>query len=103
MSAVHAWPAVSEATQSTTVFIKFRPPVSGLPSLVEAQISATRASTSVIFASGPRYCTLTVALHWPHIDLREIFECAHLKFTVSGRSKQASKQAYTHTCAMQSR
>ena len=35
------------------------------------------------------------------IDLREIFECAHLKFTVSGRSKQASKQAskHTHTCA----
>ena len=84
------------------------PPVSGLPSSVEAQISATRASTSVSFASGPRYCTLTVALHWPHmlhIDLREIFEYAHLKFTVSGRSKQASKQASidTHTCAMQSR
>ena len=64
-----------------------------------------RASTSVVFASGPRYCTLTVlsvALHWPHmlhVDLREIFEYVHLKFTVSGRSKQA----YTHTCAMQSR
>ena len=40
-------------TQSTTVFIKFRPPVSGLPSSVEGQISATRASTSVVFASGP--------------------------------------------------
>ena len=88
-----------EATQSTTIYIKIRPPVSGLPSLVEAQISATRASTSVVFTSGPRYCTLTVAFHWVHVDLREILECAHLKFTVSGWSKQA----YTHTCAMQSR
>ena len=39
-------------------------PVSGLPSSAEAQISATRASTSVVFASD---CTLTVALHWPHM------------------------------------
>ena len=94
---------VPEATQSTTVYIEFRPPVSGLLS-VEAQISAMRASTSVVFASGPRYCTLTVALHWPqmlYVELREIFECAHLKFMVSGRSKQASKQASkdTHTHA----
>ena len=88
-----------EATQSTTVYIKFRPPVSGLPPSVKAQISATRASTSVIFASGPRYCTLTVAIHWPHmvhVDLCEIFECARLKFTVSGWSKQASIDRYTH-------
>ena len=96
MSAVYAWPA----TQSTTVHIKFSQPVSGLPSLVEAQTSATRASTSVVFAPGPRYCTLTVALHWPHIlhvDHREIFECAHLKFTVSGRSKQTNKRTSIHT------
>ena len=53
MSAVYAWPAVPEATQPTTVRIKFRPPVSGLPSSVEAQISATRASTSVVFVLGP--------------------------------------------------
>ena len=33
------------------------------------------------------------------ISHREIFECVHLKFTVSGWSKQA----YTHGCAMQSR
>ena len=82
-----------EVTQSTTVYIKFRPPVSGLPLSVEAQISATQASTSVVFASGPQYCTLTVTFHWPHmvhVNLREIFECAHLKFTVSGQSKQAS-------------
>ena len=31
-----------------------------------------------------------------NIDLREIFEYVHLKFMVSGRSKQASKQPYTH-------
>ena len=82
-----------EATQSTTISIKFVPPVSDLSSSVEAQTSATRASTSVVFAPGPLRCTLTVALHWPShqcfmhdFDIREIFECAHLKFTVSGRS-----------------
>ena len=32
-----------------------------------------------------------------HVNLREIFEYAHLKFTVSGRSKQASK--HTHARA----
>ena len=86
-----------EVTQSTTVYIKFVPPVSGLLSLVEAQTSAMCASTPVIFALSPRCCTLTVALHWPSfahdIDLHGIFECAHL---VSGRSK-ASKQANIHT------
>ena len=41
-----------EVTQSTIVHIKFVPPVSDLPSLVEAQTSATRASTSVVFAPG---------------------------------------------------
>ena len=82
-----------EATLSTTVPIKFVPPVSDLPLSVEAQTSATRASTSVVFAPGPLHCTLTVALHRPShqcfmhdFDIREIFECAHLKFTVSGRS-----------------
>ena len=96
MSAVYAWPA----TQSTTVHSKFSQLVSGLPSSVEAQTSATRASTSVVFAPGPRCCTLTVALHWPnmlHVDLREIFECAHLKFTVRGRSKQTNKQTNKRT------
>ena len=31
------------------------------------------------------------------IDLREIFEYAHLKFTVSGRSMAKAKQASKHT------
>ena len=83
-----------EATQSTTVPItEFVPPVSDLPSSVEAQTSATRVSTSVVFAPGPLRCSLTVALHRPShqcfmhdFDIREIFECAHLKFLVSGRS-----------------
>ena len=30
-----------------------------------------------------------------NIDLREILECAHLKFTVSGRSKQTRIDKYT--------
>ena len=82
-----------EAMQSTTIPIKFVPPVSDLPSSVEAQTSATRASTSVVFTPGPLGCTLTVALHRPShqcfmhdFDICEIFECAHLKFMVSGRS-----------------
>ena len=50
----------------------------------------------------------STGLHMLHdIDFHEIFECAHLKCTVSGRSKQASKQAskqtYIRTCTMQSR
>ena len=92
---------------STTVHIKFVPSVSGLPSSVEAQTSATGASTSVVFTPGPRRCTLTAALQWPShassfthdIDFCEIFECAHLKFMVCGRSKHR----YTHASAMQSR
>ena len=37
----------------------------------------------------------STGLHMLHdIDLREIFECAHL---ISGRSKQTSKQANIHT------
>ena len=85
--------SLPETTQSTTVPIKFVPPVSDLPSSVEAQTSATRASTSVVFAPGPLCCTLTVALHRPShqcfmhdFNIREIFECTHSKFTVSGRS-----------------
>ena len=30
------------------------------------------------------------------IDVHEIFECAHLKFMISGQSKQASKSTHTH-------
>ena len=96
-----------EATQSpsTTVHIKFVPPVSSLLSLVEAQTRATRASTSVIFAPCLRCCILmpstslaslasTCFMH--NIDLHEIFECAHLNFTISGRSKDSSKHTHAH-------
>ena len=70
--------SLPEATQTTTFHTKFVPSVSGLPSSVEAQTSATCALTSVVFALGPRHCTLKVALHMLHdIDLCEIFECAH--------------------------
>ena len=88
-----------EATQSTTVHIKFVPPVSDLPSSVEAQTSATRASTSVVFAPGLDSDSSLHMLHTQYrdIDLCEIFECAHLKFTVSGQSIAV----YTHVCAMQ--
>ena len=80
--------SLPEATQSTTFHI---PSVSNLSLLVEAQTSATmHASTSVVFALGPRRCTLTVALHWPSHTSKYrslwTFECTHLKFTVSGQS-----------------
>ena len=91
--ATHAWIKLyteinhQGSPQTTTFHIKFVPSVSILPSSVEAQTSATLALTSVIFTLGPRHCTLTVALHWPsHASRCEIFECAHLKFTVSGQS-----------------
>ena len=39
----------------------------------------------------------STGLHMLHgIDFREIFERAHLKFTVSGQSKQAN--IHTHVC-----
>ena len=67
-------------------------PVSGLPSSVEAQISATHASINFSrLRFGSRYCILTLALHWPHMVHVDLRKYAHLKFTVSGRSKQASK------------
>jgi len=31
--------------------------------------------------------------------VKYIFECTHLKFTVSGRFKQTSKRASIHTCS----
>ena len=86
--------ALPEATQSTTVHIKFVPPVSGLPSSIEAQtriklprvLQLQSSSLRVTDADMSDSQTFT-GLHMLHdIDLREIFECAHLKFTVSGRS-----------------
>ena len=78
--------SLPEASQSTTVPIKFVPPVSDLPLSVEAQTSAMHASTSVVFAPGPLHCTLTVVLHpsddqcFMHdFNIRELFECAHLR------------------------
>ena len=35
-----------------------------------------------------------------YVDLREIFECAHLKFTVSGQSKQASIHTHVRNAVM---
>ena len=101
MSAIYALSA--GYLRRPTIDTKFVPPISGLPSSVEAQTSATRTSTSVVFTPDPRRCTLTVALYMymlHDVDHREIFGCTRLKFTVSGWSKQASKQASidTHTC-----
>ena len=54
-------------------------------------------------------CRLAVALHscshsfsWStlawKVNHREIFECTHLKFTVSGQFKHTNQLAYTHMC-----
>ena len=91
-----------EATQSTTVYIKIVQPVSSLPSSVEAQTIAKRASTSVVSPQVPNTALLTVALHRPsrasrYFDLHEIFKCSYLRYVV-----RSSKHTYTHACAMQS-
>ena len=54
-----------------------------------------------------RPCSLAIALHARshgladvhicHVNHREIFKCGHLKFMISGRSKQTNK--HTHTRA----
>ena len=91
-------PEANHSTTMTTVHIKFVLLVSGLPLSVEAQTRAMRASTSVVFvrvsdvAFWRSPLASTCLTH--NIDLCEIFECAHLKFTVSDRSI-ASR---THTC-----
>ena len=64
------------------------------------------ALTSVVSTPGNQHCTLPIVLPGLHeLDLRNIkFKRAHLKITVYGHkqaSKQAIKQAYTHTCTMQ--
>lgn len=60
------------------------------------KLVAMCALTSFVFAPGRQHCTLAVAsigLHMLHvIDIRETFECAHLKFAVYGcKQLQASK------------
>ena len=82
MSAVYAW-SLPEAT-STTVHI------------TACEWPAVVGRVEACFNFSPAAST---GLHMLHniINLREIFECAHLKFTVSGWSKQASID--THTCA----
>ena len=51
------------------------------------------ASTSVVSTPGNRCCTLAIATSSTSVILKIH---AHLKFSVSGRSKQASKQASIH-------
>ena len=77
----------------TTVHIKLVPPVSSLPLSVEAQ---TRINLPCVLQLQSSSLRLTDAALWRlflplpsqihDIDLRELFECAHLNFTVSGRS-----------------
>ena len=51
------------------------------------------ASTSVISTPGNRRCTLAIATSSISVILKIR---AHLKFSVSGRSKQASIDTHTH-------
>ena len=80
--------------------------MSGLPSSVEAQtriklprVFQLQSSSLRLRSRSPTlHSSSSFPLHGLHmlhdIDLREIFECAHLKFTVSGRSKHS--QIHTH-------
>ena len=88
---------LSEATQLTTVCIKFSLPMIGLPSSVEAQSVPPVLQLQSFSLRVPDTATVSTA-HMLHVDLCEIFEYAHLKFTVIGQSKQASKHRYTNVC-----
>ena len=102
MSTIYAWPYLKRPVNYRPYFFTAceRPVVAvqaqiriKLPRVLQLQSSSLRVTDAATQAS--------TGLHMLHdIDLREIFECAHLKFTVSGRSKQATKQAnkHTHTC-----
>ena len=90
--AMHAW-LYLKRHQPLSIFV---PPVSGLPLMVGRSTTpevATRALTSLgvtdtaLRQGNSQLITCFVC----EIDLREIFECAHLKFTVYGR-----KQARTY-------
>ena len=82
-----------QPNQPTTVHIKFVLPVSGLPSSVEAQTSATHASlcfcsrSPMLHSDSSPPLAYTCSRHY--INLRETFECDHLKFMVSGWSKHS--------------
>ena len=76
----------------------------GLSSSVEAQIRikfpcvCQLQSSSLWVAMLHSDCQASTGLHMLHnIDLREIFEYAHLKFTVMGQASNSSKQTYTHS------
>ena len=76
-----------QATQSTTVRIKFVPPVSSLLSSVEAQTRATRASTSVVFAPGLWRCILmpSTGIHMLHTRYRSSWNIWMRSFKVYGK------------------
>ena len=95
----------------TTVVIEIVLPVGKLPLMI---CSKQAVSCHVCFNSTPgnRRCTLGIALHDHPPNLFKYmssifvilqFKRAYLKFPVSGRSKQASIDRYTHACAMKSR
>ena len=74
----------------------FVPPVSGLPLMVGRSTNQKLPHvlelpvTDAALGHGNSQLNM---LHMHEIDLCEIFECAHLKFTVYGR-----KQARTYIC-----
>ena len=92
----HARLALPEARPSAQPLSIFVPPVSGLPLMVGRSTNqkyvARRALTSlrVTDAALRHGNSQLITCFVQEIDLRETFECAHLKFTVYGR-KQASK------------
>ena len=90
VSAMHDW-LYLKRPQPLSIFV---PPVSGLPLMVGRSTNQKLPHVLYLPSGSPTlHLGITCFVH--EIDLHEIFECAHLKFTVYGR-KQASKQARTY-------
>ena len=88
---------------STTVHIKFVPPVSGLPSSVEVQTRC--ASTSVVFTPGLQRCILTpsTGLHMLHTRYRSSWNIWMCSFKVYGKwSVDSCTHTHTRTGAQSS-
>ena len=97
MSVDYAWPSWLKQTQLPCVICT----VCEQPAFVchGPQLPCMRYSLQVSFMPTLRSDSSPSPTIDPRFSPCEIFKYAHLKFTVYGH-KQASKQAYTRTCAM---
>ena len=99
ISAVYHGPYRPEAT-STTVVIKIYT-ACGQLAIDDCSKQAVSCHVCFNFSRLNRHCTLPIALHDnpPSVIFAILmFKHTHLKFSASGRSKQASKRTYKHVC-----